>query len=172
MPNTTLEGVGPKPTKSCIECDTGLHDDNWYPSFVEKRHYKCKTCYDIRRLENKLKAKGMSKRGLLKLYKLKSRMVYDKFPTGHIYVLKNPAWPDWVKVGKAVDALDRLNSYQTASPNRDYSVIHFIETQNRHAVEKAAHIKLNEACTGRHNEWFRISNDTAISILNNFRNTG
>ena len=167
MPTTTLGKVGPKPIKSCIECDTALHDDNWYPSFILKCHYKCKNCYDIRRLENKLKKKGMGKKGLLKLYKLKSKMVYEKFPVGHVYLLKNPAWPDWVKVGKAVDAADRLNSYQTASPQRDYSVIHFVEADDRHTLEKAAHSELSQVCSDRYKEWFRVDDQTAINIVNN-----
>ena len=169
MPTTTLAEVGPKPIKSCIECDTALHDDNWYPSFILKCHYKCKNCYDIRRLENKLKKRGMGKKGLLKLYKLKSKMVYEKFPVGHVYLLKNPAWPDWVKVGKAVDAVDRLNTYQTASPQRDYSVIHFVEANDRHALEKAAHSELSLVCSGKHKEWFCVDDQTAINIVNNLQ---
>jgi len=39
---------------------------------------------------------------------------------GYVYVITNPAWPDWVKIGMAIDAEDRLNGYQTSSPMRDY----------------------------------------------------
>ena len=49
-----------KSNPSCITCGVYLAegiDGNWYPSFVEKRHYKCKECYDERRKENRLKQK-------------------------------------------------------------------------------------------------------------------
>lgn len=45
---------------TCITCRVALIeglDGNWYPSFVGKRHYKCKECYDKRRIENKIKQK-------------------------------------------------------------------------------------------------------------------
>ena len=49
-----------KSSPSCITCGVFLVegiDGNWYPSFVGKRHYKCKECYDKRRIENKIKQK-------------------------------------------------------------------------------------------------------------------
>jgi len=40
-----------------------------------------------------------------------------------VYVLVNPAFPGWCKIGMAVDAEDRLKQYQTSSPYRDYELI-------------------------------------------------
>ena len=37
-------------------------------------------------------------------------------PQGQVYVITNPAWEGWVKVGMAVDAEDRAGNYQTSSP--------------------------------------------------------
>ena len=54
---------------------------------------------------------------------------------GDIYVIVNDAWPDWVKVGKASMAEDRLNTYQTSSPFRDYSIIATVAVENRHEQE-------------------------------------
>mgnify|MGYP000856989402 CR=1 FL=1 len=45
---------------NCITCGDLLIegiDGNWYHSFVNKRMYKCKTCYDERRKENRIKKK-------------------------------------------------------------------------------------------------------------------
>ena len=39
---------------------------------------------------------------------------------GEVYAIVNKAWPDWIKVGKACIAEDRLSGYQTSSPFRDY----------------------------------------------------
>ena len=43
---------------NCITCGDLLTKENWYSSFVDKHHYKCKTCYDIRREENRIKQKS------------------------------------------------------------------------------------------------------------------
>ena len=39
---------------------------------------------------------------------------------GFVYIITNPAYPGYVKIGKALDVLSRLNSYHTYSPKRDY----------------------------------------------------
>ena len=40
----------------------------------------------------------------------------EKTSEGYVYAIINPAWPDWVKIGKAYSHNDRLNNYQTCSP--------------------------------------------------------
>ena len=42
----------------------------------------------------------------------------------YIYVLTNPAWNGWCKIGKANKPHKRLSTYNTGSPLRDYK-IHF-----------------------------------------------
>jgi len=39
---------------------------------------------------------------------------------GYLYLVTNPAYPGWYKIGSAKDAETRLGQYQTASPHRDY----------------------------------------------------
>ena len=34
---------------------------------------------------------------------------YETCTKGEVYILKNRAWKDWYKIGKAVDAVDRCN---------------------------------------------------------------
>ena len=92
---------------------------------------------------------------------------YPKSTIGCVYVIQNPAWPDWVKVGKAVDAQDRLNSYQTSDPFRSYILHHHIEVSNRHKVELQVHQELEVASALRKNEWFKITAYNAAIILNN-----
>ena len=41
---------------------------------------------------------------------------YETSKEGQVYVIRNPAFPSWCKVGMAVDAQDRLKQYQTSSP--------------------------------------------------------
>tara|TARA_R110002153_G_scaffold13713_1_gene50719 strand:+ start:1164 stop:1547 length:384 start_codon:yes stop_codon:yes gene_type:complete len=91
---------------------------------------------------------------------------YPKSTVGCVYVIKNPAWPEWVKVGKAVDAQDRLNSYQTSDPFRSYILHHHIEVKDRHITELQVHQELGAVSLERHNEWFRITADDAAVVLN------
>jgi len=83
---------------------------------------------------------------------------------GYVYAIINPAWPDWVKIGMAVDAEDRLNGYQTSSPMRDYKLIHSVYFKNRSKAERNAH-KLAEKISERKGEWFNISDKQAIKVL-------
>ena len=81
---------------------------------------------------------------------------YKFSPEGQVYVIINPAWPKWVKVGMAVDAHDRLKNYQTSSPFRDYKLLHIFNTDNRRQLEAKIHLILSEDFEQR-NEWFKAS---------------
>ena len=86
---------------------------------------------------------------------------------GHVYIITNSAWPDWVKIGMAVDAEDRLNSYQTSSPFRDYKIEHVVTTNNRRSAEAEAHKEAAKIAEEQRGEWFKISIEQAKNILNN-----
>lgn len=87
---------------------------------------------------------------------------------GYVYAIVNDAWPEWVKIGKAVDAEDRLNGYQTSSPMRDYRLVHSVYFEDRHKAEREAH-HTAETYGGRQRqgEWFKITSQQAITILDN-----
>jgi len=85
---------------------------------------------------------------------------------GDIYVIVNDAWPDWVKVGKASMAEDRLNTYQTSSPFRDYSIIATVAVENRHEQEREMHRVFDHFSDESRGEWFKIDRVTAIKIFN------
>jgi hypothetical protein len=89
----------------------------------------------------------------------------DKTSEGEVYAIVNPAWPDWVKVGKAVSTEDRLNGYQTSSPYRDYTVITTVSVDNRHEEERRMHKVLTAHATERKGEWFKISVNTVKEIF-------
>lgn len=44
---------------------------------------------------------------------------------GFIYSIGNPAWPNYLKLGRTTDVIKRLASYQTYSPHRDYYRAHY-----------------------------------------------
>ena len=90
---------------------------------------------------------------------------YDKVTTGEVYIIYNDAWPEWIKVGKAANAEDRLKSYQTGDPFRSYKLYHAFKVNNRHSFEVTAHKLLKEVCDDYKNEWFKINLSEAMDIL-------
>jgi len=89
---------------------------------------------------------------------------YKSNPEGQVYIITNPAWEGWVKVGMAVDAKDRLNSYQTSCPFRDYMLYYSYKAKDRRKAESEAHSKLDEKFE-RRKEWFRCTPEEAIEVL-------
>ena len=85
---------------------------------------------------------------------------------GEVYIITNDAWPEWVKVGKAVSADDRLNGYQTSSPFRDYEVIATLAAEDHHTKEREMHRVFEHFSVDRKSEWFKIDRLKAISIFN------
>lgn len=81
---------------------------------------------------------------------------YKTSKEGQVYIITNSAWADWVKIGMAIDAEDRLNGYQTSSPFRDYRLVYSVSTKDRRKAEAIAH-KVAEKISERRGEWFRMS---------------
>ena len=91
---------------------------------------------------------------------------YNKSKEGEVYAIENKAWDGWIKIGMAVDAEDRLNSYQTSSPLRDYVLLHKVFFTDRRKAESTAHKLAAEVAKERMNEWFLMSPSDAIKIIN------
>ena len=87
---------------------------------------------------------------------------------GEVYAITNPAWPEWVKIGKAVDSDDRLNGYQTGSPFRDYQVVKSLKTDNRHEAERTMHRLFEKVAEQRSFEWFKIPRSKVEELFNGF----
>lgn len=90
----------------------------------------------------------------------------ESIDQGEVYIIINTAWPDWVKVGKAVSSSDRLNGYQTSSPFRDYEIVATLATDNRHNKEREMHKIFEHFSEERKGEWFKINKLTAIKLFN------
>jgi hypothetical protein len=60
---------------------------------------------------------------------------------GFVYAITNPAWPGYMKIGSTIDVYDRLNTYQTGSPDRDYKLEHFVFVHDRLKFETEIHLK-------------------------------
>ena len=89
---------------------------------------------------------------------------YEASPQGEVYVIYNKAWPEWVKVGMAVDSNDRLKNYQTSSPFRDYALLYSYEVKDRRVAESAAHVRLAKECDNI-NEWFKLPHAVANELI-------
>jgi len=90
---------------------------------------------------------------------------YRHTKAGYVYVISNPAWKGWVKVGMAIDAEDRCNSYQTSSPFRDYSLLYSVYVTDRRVIEKKAHKRIAKIAEDRQNEWFFVDPLKAIDCI-------
>jgi hypothetical protein len=91
----------------------------------------------------------------------------DSIKEGYVYVITNKAWPDWVKIGMAIDAEDRLSGYQTSSPHRDYVLEHSVYSNNRRKAEQQAHTRATKLASETNGEWFKLTVQQAIEVLDN-----
>lgn len=164
----------------CNTCGEELTDTNWSESHMKKGMYNCKSCYkkhnalhnpknNPRNNPKRMYVNGKyisTKHPLYKPGKYKtfndaafSSLVNYVFATeGEVYILKNPAWDNWYKIGKAVESVDRCNQYQTGSPHRDYELVTYKKFKHRGVAEKMAHSLAEGLSRKRLNEWFYIEN--------------
>jgi len=172
--------------QKCTKCGVELTDTNWITAYKILNRKTCKTClskenakknprHNPKNNPNRMWVNGKyipKKHPLYKAGRYKSfgdaafSLLEKKKGTkdGYVYAIINPAWPNWVKIGMAIDAEDRLNGYQTSSPMRDYELIHSVYFKNRSKAERKAH-KLAEKIAERKGEWFNITNKQAIKVI-------
>ena len=90
---------------------------------------------------------------------------YETSTKGQVYIIFNPAFSGWCKVGMAVDAKDRVKQYQTSSPYRNYELSKFYDVDDRREAESKAHFEL-EKYYHKRGEWFLCDVEAAIYKLN------
>ena len=168
----------------CSKCGVELTEDNWVKSFKKIGYRKCKACLAISnslsnpRNNPKNYPKSNPKRMYVNgkyvsrkhpLYKpgkyksfndaaFSSLVNYVLSTEGEVYILKNPAWKNWYKIGKAIESTDRCNGYQTGSPHRDYELVTYKKFKHRGVAEKMAHSLAEGLSRKRAKEWFYIEN--------------
>mgnify|MGYP001437796021 CR=1 FL=1 len=84
---------------------------------------------------------------------------------GYVYVVTNPAWEGYVKIGSTLDLAARLSSFNVGSPYGDYELKYYSYVPNRVLEEKTIHweLKTCRVC----GEWFKMSSDDAILHIKN-----
>ena len=92
---------------------------------------------------------------------------YKIFPyKGYLYVITNPSWNNWVKIGRALNVTKRLACYNVGSPLRDYEISYCTQINNPILIERYFFEKYGT----ENNEWFNISIDKAIYEIKKFKN--
>lgn len=148
----------------CNHCGDSLIKDredinyNWKNSRVIRHEYTCNPCINKYKRELRLKQKARK-------IGEESKKKYNNEKRGYVYLVENPAWLGWLKVGMAIDAEDRCNNYQTGSPYRDYKLCFKKFFKNKNAAESKAKAILEKKATEFNSEWFKIKLDKAINVI-------
>ena len=90
---------------------------------------------------------------------------YEKTPEGYVYIIINPSFDGWLKIGMAIDAEDRCNGYQTSSPHRDYKLLYARRFNDRRKAETRTMTKLKKVVKEHNGEWFKTDRNTAQEII-------
>ena len=178
---------------TCNFCSAHLDETNWVKSLRKSNTTVCKHCWN-ERYNNKNNPRHNPNRIYLNgVYQTKKSPLYNLLPggrykslddalfkvspvnnieEGYVYIITNKAWPDWVKIGMAIDAQDRCNGYQTSSPHRDYVLEYSVPSTNRRKAEQEAHTKAAKLAKETNGEWFKLDVETAKQILDNLNEHG
>ena len=166
---------------TCSQCGTPLTDKNWSQAWQRKNYAACTGCskkYNDQTNGQRMYVNGkyipnnhpLHKPGRYKaLGDAWSHEKIESVKEGEVYAITNPAWPEWIKIGKAVNTADRLNGYHTSSPFRDYEIGYFIETDNRHKSEREIHKLMEGVADDRAGEWFKVNMKEVKYIFNLYK---
>lgn len=174
--NTKSETLGqthtkPRPNKA--ETDIVFEDGEWW--YNKKDGRRRTVVAQARSANNRMWVNGkyiptthpLHKAGRYKGFEEAAFSALENFKDsaqGQVYIITNPAWEGWIKVGMAVDANDRAGNYQTSSPFRDYELGYVVDTLDRRATEAETHARLGDLFEQK-NEWFKCSVDKAKRII-------
>jgi len=136
--------------RQCTHCMKFHNPENFYLlTFNNKLSRKCKTC-------------------LRSLAKLNTKK-YSKNIPGHIYIISNESWKGYYKIGKAVNIENRLNTYQTGSPFRNFKVLF---SSKRFQYSTIVEMEIEQAFEkykvkgGEEYEWYKLNEEQISNIIN------
>jgi len=82
---------------------------------------------------------------------------------GYLYVVTNPAWPDFIKIGRTININTRLRSYNTGSPFKDYELFYYRFFTDVCAAEQAIrHFYGGHKFRG---EWYQMHPEDAANLI-------
>jgi predicted GIY-YIG superfamily endonuclease len=76
--------------------------------------------------------------------------------SGYLYIIQNPAWENWLKIGITDNLEKRLQTYQTSSPYRDYKLIYSLYHPEYKEAEKKIKESMRPFAKNTKNEWFEV----------------
>ena len=169
--------------ENCNTCGVELTDTNWSLSWKNVNRTQCIKCSKNNNTNNNPnrmyvngkyvpKSHPLYKAGRYKNFEsaaFSSLEGYEKSNVGHVYIVSNPAWEGWYKVGMAVDADDRCRSYQTSSPMRDFKLEYFKFFDDRRNAENIVHLKLSTTDYEKRGEWFNAPLNEIVSVIKNIQ---
>jgi len=143
---------------------------------LEHSMYFCQPCERIEMKQRQMYVNGkyvpkshpLHKAGNYKTFEDAAFSSFEKYESsteGEVYIISNPAWKDWFKVGMAIDADDRCRGYQTSSPFRDYRIEYRKEFKDRRSAESTAHRRLKRICKDFEGEWFYININKVKEVI-------
>ena len=162
--------------KNCNHCGVDLVlDSNYEQHRLNRKDYICKECYSIYLDQNMYingkyisRSHPLYKAGKFKTFEgaaFSALAGYEKTPEGYVYIIANPSFDGWLKVGMAIDAEDRCNGYQTSSPHRDYKLLYARRFNDRRTAETKTMNKLKKVVKEHNGEWFKTDRNTAQEII-------
>ena len=166
--------------KHCAKCDTTKHIKEFHKDSTKVTGYNsyCIPCQIVNARKNNKTAMYVNGKYISKKHPLhkpgryktfedaafSSLAKYELSVEGQVYIITNPNFEGWVKVGMAIDSEDRLNGYQTSSPFRDYFLHSFWAVSDRRQAEATAHAEL-EKTYERKGEWFKCTPERAKEVI-------
>jgi len=112
------------------------------------------------------KENPIPKEQIIKKKKRRKRII----KSGYVYILYNPAWQGWLKVGKSYDPRIRCYSFQLSSPYRDYKLYHKRFFKDVTMAEYESHTVIDKSSSKRKGEWFKIDKRIARIIIDRVYN--
>jgi len=89
-----------------------------------------------------------------------------KFLEGFVYLLVNPSFPGWIKVGMTIDYEKRLRAYNIPNdPHQAFTFITVKWTHDRRSHEKELLGRFAGVADRSNGEWFKIEVDKALSLF-------
>lgn len=82
---------------------------------------------------------------------------------GFLYVVSNIAWPGFIKIGRALDYEDRLNTFNTGDPMRRYKLEFIWYFRDRYTAEREAQRLMLPWWRG--GEWYLAPVDEAVACI-------
>lgn len=166
-----------KHTKNCRSCEAPLIvGENCTEKRMAHSMYFCQPCERIEVQQRSMYVDGkyipkshpLYRPGKFKTFEGAAFSALSNYETsneGYVYVITNPCWKGWIKVGMAIDSEDRCKQYQTSSPFRDYALRFKKYFDDRRSAEQQAHKKIRNISKDNNGEWFKVSISEAKEII-------